>query len=591
MNLKSKLKTKWFWSVLLVASCISGLTIAVSYLSLFQLLEWLTYDSWFRLRPLETKETRIVVVTISESDINELGQWPMSDRTLSQLITKINQQQPRAIGLDIYRDLPVKPGTAELESVLRSTPNLIGVEKVVGKGVKPSPILKQQDQLALADFVRDADGKIRRGLLAIELDNGQVQFGLATKVALMYLAAEGIEPKSVGNTGKISLGKAELLPFTTNDGGYIRADNGGFQILMNYRGTETSFPQISIVDVLNGQIPKDLMNNRIVLIGSIAPSLNDFFATPYSSSPENQFQDLPGVFIHANLASQILSGALDGRSSIQTVSEPWEWIWIFVWTFGISISNLVLLDRQLHSRSALFIIFISTLFFIIVPGLALIGFGYLLFLGGFWLPVISPLFSLTLSAITISWYYNQTQEQLALIDSLTQIPNRRCFDEFLDKQWKQNNIKRQSLSIILCDVDFFKQYNDTYGHQAGDLCLQKVAQTLTQSIRNSDLTARYGGEEFVIVLPNTPSDAALNTAQRLCDRIKSLQIPHCKSQASEYVTISCGVASANFNLVKTPEELVANADKALYKAKEQGRDRAVFWNEDNKVNNFNNETE
>ena len=579
MNLKSKLKTKWFWSVFLVAFCISGLTIAMSYLSLFQLLEWLTYDSWFRFRPLETKDTRVVVVTISESDISELGQWPMSDHTLSKLITKISQQQPRAIGLDIYRDLPVQPGTAELEAVFRSTPNLIGVEKLVGKGVKPSPILKQQEQLALADLVRDADGKIRRGLLAVELDNGQIQLGLATKVALMYLAAEGIEPKSVGNTGKISLGKAELVPFRSNDGGYIRADNGGFQILINYRGTEASFPQISLIDVLNRQIPADLMNDRLVLIGSIAPSLNDFFATPYSNSPANQFHDLPGVFVHANLASQILSGALEGRNSIQTVSEPWEWIWIFVWTCSLSLGNLVLLDRQLHSRAALLIIFISTLLFIVIPGLALIGIGYLLFLGGFWLPVISPLFSLTLSVITINWYYNYSQEKLALIDSLTQIPNRRCFDEFLDKQWKQSKVKQLSLSVIICDVDFFKQYNDTYGHQAGDLCLQKVAQTLTQSVRNSDLAARYGGEEFVIVLPNTPSEAALTIAQRFCDRLKTLQIPHLKSQAGDYVSISCGVASANFDLVNTPEELVANADKALYKAKEQGRDRAILWDE------------
>ena len=203
-----------------------------------------------------------------------------------------------------------------------------------------------------------------------------------------------------------------------------------------------------------------------------------------------------------------------------------------------------------------------------------------MFLGGFWLPVISPLFSLMLSTITISWYYNHDREKLALIDSLTQIPNRRYFDEFLAKHWQQSKIKHRSLSIILCDVDFFKQYNDTYGHQAGDRCLQQVAQTLAQSIRNSDLAARYGGEEFVVILPNTPSEEALVTAQRLCDRIKSLQIPHLKSQASDYVTMSCGVANTNCdNSVNTPEELIANADKALYQAKKQGRDRAIFGDE------------
>ena len=422
-----------------------------------------------------------------------------------------------------------------------------------------------------------AIGKIRRGLLSIELDNGQIQLGLAARLALLYLAAEGIEPQTMGN--EISLGKAEILPFQRNDGGYIDADDGGFQVLMNYRGTENSFDRISIVEVLNGQVPADLMRDRLVIIGSIAPSLNDFFATPYSNSQEDQFQDLPGVFIHANLASQILSGALEGRNSIQTISEPGEWIWIFVWTFGVSICNLVLLDRQFRSRQALFITFVSTVFSIFIPGLALLGIGYLLFLGGFWLPVISPLFSLTVSALTISWYYDQNQEKLALIDSLTQIPNRRCFDKFLDTQWWQSKKKQQSLSIILCDVDFFKQYNDTYGHQAGDLCLKQVAQTLAQSIRNSDLAARYGGEEFVVVLLNTSSEVAIVTAQRLCDRVKSLKIPHASSQVGKYVSISCGIGSTSVNLASSPEELIAIADRALYKAKEQGRDRAVFWDE------------
>jgi len=578
MNFKSKSKKRWLWTVLLVALCSSGLTIAASHLSIFQSLEWLTFDTWFRFRPLEAKEKRIIVVTISESDINQLGQWPMSDRILSQLITKINQQQPRAIGLDIYRDLSVQPGTEELEAVFRSTPNLIGIEKVIGEEVNSSPILKQQEQVALADLVRDTDGKIRRGLLSIELDNGQVQLGLATRLALMYLATEGIEPQFIDNTAKLSLGKADLVPFNSHDGGYIRADDGGFQVLINYRGTETSFNRISIFDVLNGQVPEDLMKDNIVLIGSIAPSLNDFFATPYSDSQTDQLKDLPGVFIHANLASQIVSGALDGRSSIQTISEPWEWIGIFVLTFSISIGNLVLLDRKSHSKHAVFLVS-PTVLSLAIPGLGVLGSGYLLFLRGFWLPVISPLFSLAISVLTISWYYNQSRENLALIDSLTQIPNRRCLDEFLEQQWLQSKKKKRNLSIILCDVDFFKKYNDTYGHQAGDLCLKQVAQTLAQSIRNTDLAARYGGEEFMVVLPNTSPEVAMVIAQKICARLKSLEIAHASSQASEYVSLSCGVASTSVNLVSSPEDLIANADRALYKAKEQGRDRAIFEDE------------
>ena len=577
MNLKSKLKIKWFWSLLLVAFAASGLTIGATYLKAFQLFELLAFDTWVRLRPLEAKENRVVVVTISESDINELGQWPLSDRTLSQLITKINQYQPRAIGLDIYRGLPVKPGTAELEAVFRSTPNLIGVEKAIGKSVKTSAILEAQGQTALADVVKDTDGKIRRGLLSIELNDGQIQLGLATTLALMYLEAEGIEPELKGDTGIISIGQTELVPFKGNDGGYVRADDGGIQVLMNYRGKEDSFAQISIFDVLNDQVGEESIKDRIVLIGSIAESLHDFLPTPYSINRANQLEDLPGVFIHANLTSQIISGALDGRNAIKTISEFEEWIWIFTWAFSVSLSNLILLNCQSNSRQVLLILG-STVLSLIIPGILLMGIGYLLFLGGFWLPVISPLFSLTLSTITISWYYNQSQTKLASIDSLTAIPNRRSFEAFLEQKWGETEKKQQTLSLILCDVDFFKKYNDTYGHQAGDSCLQEVAKVLAKSVRNSDLVARYGGEEFVVVLPNTPPEIAMVVAQRICDRLKSLSMPHINSEAGDYVTMSCGVANSNFEGVNSLEELIAKADEALYEAKKQGRDRAVLAN-------------
>jgi adenylate cyclase len=582
MNFKFNSNIKQLLPVLIATSCIAGLTIAVSYLSVFQLLEWFALDNWFRLRPLEVKESRIVVVTISESDIDKLGQWPMSDRILSQLITKIARQQPRAIGLDIYRDLPVQLGTAELEAVLRSTTNLIGVEKVIGDKVKPSAILKQQEQVALSDLVRDGDGKIRRGLLSLELDSGEVKLGLATRLALMYLTAEEIAPQPIGDTGKLTLGKTKLTPFQSHDGAYINADDGGFQVLIDYRGTETSFNRVSIIDVLNEQIPANLMRDRVVLIGSIASSLNDFFATPYSNSRVNQNNDLPGVFIHANVVSQLLSGALDGRSSIQTISDSKEWLWIFVWTFSVSIGNLALLNLKFRSKQTLLVFSLNTLV-LIIPGLAILGSGYLLFLRGFWLPVISPLFSSLGTVIALNWYYQQNQEKdrtkLSLTDGLTQIPNRRCFDQFLVEHWRISQQKRQCLSLMLCDVDFFKKYNDTYGHQAGDLCLKQVAQILAQSVRKIDLAARYGGEEFVVVLTNTSPEAAMVIARRICDRLRSLQIPHLSSQASEYVSLSCGIASTSISLVGSPEELITKADLALYRAKEQGRDRAILWTE------------
>ncbi len=565
---------KWLRVISPIALGISGVAIALSYTGVFQLLELSVLDRWFRLRPTEAREQRIIVVTISESDLNHLGQWPISDEILSRLITKIEQQKPRAIGLDLYRDLPVKPGTEKIARVLRTTPNLIGVEKAIGETVKPSSILKEQEQVALADLVVDPDGKIRRGLLSIQLDNAQVQLGLATRLALIYLAAEGIDLQAVGDTEARSLGKAVFVPLRKNDGGYVGVDAGGFQIMLNFRGTEQSFNRVSIVDVLNGDIPGDEFRDRLVLIGSTAPSLKDLFTTPYSGGG-NTSQYLPGVFIHANLASQILSAALDGRKLIKSVSEPFEWLWVLTWaSIGAGV-NLLLLNRSSVSRHDLSLVQ-STTICIIIPGAILLSSGYLLFLAGWWLPATTPLFSLIASTIAVSNHYQKNQKKLAFTDGLTQIPNRRFFDRFLEQHWLESQRKHQSLCLILCDVDHFKKYNDTYGHQAGDLCLQKVALVLSQSLRSNDLAARYGGEEFAVILPDATPEVAMTVAKRIGDRLRELKLPHSSSQVSEYVSLSCGVASTSKNLVTSPQELIESADRALYQAKERGRDRAVL---------------
>lgn len=566
-------KLKRLRDVLAIAFCASGLAIAFTQLGLFQNIEWLVLDQWFRLRPIEPIESKITIVTISDSDLSQLRQWPISDTVLSQLITKINQQQPRAIGLDIYRNFPVEPGTEELATTLRSTSNLIGVEKAIEIPIPPSPILEQQEQTALADLIVDADGKVRRGLLSIRLKNSEVKLGLATRLALMYLAEEDIQLKAVKNSFERSLGKARFTSLKSNAGGYINADAGGYQILLNFRGTEDSFNQISILDVLKGKIPPDLMRDRIVLIGSIAHSLNDFFATPYSKT-ESEY--IPGIFIHANLASQIINEALAGRTALKTVPESWEWLWVFAWTSGGSIFTWTVLSRNSLLNKDVLSLFRSTVLCLILPGAILLSSSYVLFLSGWWLPVITAASSLVFSTITVGSYYNQRQKKLVYIDGLTQIPNRRYFDLYLQRQWQHCQKNRQYISLILCDIDYFKKYNDTYGHQAGDKCLKQVAQNIHFSSRANDLAARYGGEEFVIVLSNTDAKSALRIAARIGSVLRSRKIPHSSSQVSQYVSLSCGVASTNMSNVSSPEELIMIADQALYQAKEQGRDRAVL---------------
>ncbi|WP_271254813.1 diguanylate cyclase domain-containing protein [Pseudanabaena sp. Chao 1811] len=169
---------------------------------------------------------------------------------------------------------------------------------------------------------------------------------------------------------------------------------------------------------------------------------------------------------------------------------------------------------------------------------------------------------------------NQKLESLVNIDGLTKVANRRCFDIRLQEEWNRLARKQQLLSLIIFDLDFFKFYNDYYGHLAGDDCLERVAQSISKAIdRAGDLVARYGGEEFVVLLPSTDLDGAISVAQRMQQIVQDLAIPHQQSSVSSIVTISLGIASMMPTIEGQANRLIEQADQALYKAKQQGRDR------------------
>jgi diguanylate cyclase (GGDEF)-like protein len=171
---------------------------------------------------------------------------------------------------------------------------------------------------------------------------------------------------------------------------------------------------------------------------------------------------------------------------------------------------------------------------------------------------------------------NAALRQMAYIDGLTQIPNRRRFDEVLQQNWRQGFRDQQPISAILCDVDFFKRYNDHYGHQEGDRCLQLVANAINLVVRRpGDLAARYGGEEFVVILPQTPMEGAVEVAQMIQANVRALQLLHAKSDVSDYVTLSLGVSCLVPEDMMQPELLLNQADEALYLAKKKGRDRMM----------------
>ena len=175
---------------------------------------------------------------------------------------------------------------------------------------------------------------------------------------------------------------------------------------------------------------------------------------------------------------------------------------------------------------------------------------------------------------------NEELQRLTLADGLTGIANRRYFDEYIEKEWRTELRQQKPLSLIMADIDFFKSYNDTYGHQSGDDCLTTVARTISNSIRRStDMAARYGGEEFAVVLPYTDLDGAMQVAETIRKQVEDLRIENRQTEGG-YVTISLGVFSMIPSAQESPVSLISMADKALYQAKHAGRNRVMTGSRD-----------
>lgn len=173
---------------------------------------------------------------------------------------------------------------------------------------------------------------------------------------------------------------------------------------------------------------------------------------------------------------------------------------------------------------------------------------------------------------------NLQLKDLADTDGLTQIANRRTLNKYLASEWNRHCRNKKYLAYILLDIDYFKLYNDNYGHQAGDQCLVQIASIISECAqRSSDLVARYGGEEFAVILPETDVNDAKQIAEKIKNRIEEARIPHKDSIVSNYVTASIGVASIIPDAQNIEQSLPKYADKALYNAKEQGRNKCVLW--------------
>lgn len=310
----------------------AGLALLLQGSGALQVVEWAVLDRWFRSRAPETRSLPVTVIAVTEADIQRLGQWPVSDRNLARMLRQLAAHQPRVIGLDLYRDLPVEPGHAELLETYAALPNLVGIYKVVGDAagaaVNAPPVLRDRDQIAASDIVLDADGRLRRHLLGLRDETGKPAIALGAKLALMYLAEEGIEQELVQAGESVRLGRALVRRIGPYSGGYVRVDRGGFQILSNFYRSSSPTPVVSLSEVLENRVDPALLRDRVLLIGSMTESLRDRFYTPYTQESRQAWY---GVEIHADAVQQLLAAALQGRPLLQGVPEPLEWLWVMAW--------------------------------------------------------------------------------------------------------------------------------------------------------------------------------------------------------------------------------------------------------------------
>jgi diguanylate cyclase (GGDEF)-like protein/PAS domain S-box-containing protein len=417
LHLKTWLRRSWRQSrVVVTATAVAGAVLGLRMSGGLQLFELAAIDQGFRWRDIQPHDDRIVIVGITEQDIQNLKGWPIDDATLAQLLNQIKAAQPRVIGMDIYRNVS-RDADPKLRQIFQTTPNLIGIEYRGIKGgtapVPPPPELKKRNQVGFNNVIGDLDQRVRRSVLywphdeidvtARDTRSNEPHKSFSLKIALKYLEPTHIqEEEAPGNhrPKALQLGKAILPSLQKNDSVYVRADVGGYQILADYQGPSQHFQTVSITEVLEHKVPPELFRDRIVLIGSVAESLKDYMATPYS----NLFQDSPavmhGVEIQANFVSQLLYAAITGRGVFQTLPEPLEWLLVWICAYW---GTYVSWRLRSPGRS---IVAIS------ITCLGLIACVYASFVGYWIVPIVPPFIALVAASVVVTSYIAHAEEEL-----------------------------------------------------------------------------------------------------------------------------------------------------------------------------------
>ncbi|HAX80435.1 MAG TPA: Chase2 sensor protein [Cyanobacteria bacterium UBA11372] len=388
-----------FTTIVIAGVVVTAVVMGMRDLGFLQPWELQAFDALMRSRPQEAPDPRILIVTITAADVGsqppkERGGASLSDRSLAQLIEKLEQFKPRVIGLDIYREEAVKADYQKLATWMRKSDRFIAICKVReydnNSGVAPPPEVPTQ-RLGFSDVVPDPDNIIRRHLLAMApLSPCNTDKSFSLRLATRYLADYGIRAKlTLENNWQI--GSVMFKNLESNSGGYHGIDDGGYQVLLNWRATDAVATQVTLSDVINNKVTGDKVRDRIVLIGTTAESFHDYWSTPYSAG-RWPHQSMAGVVVQAHMVSQILSAVRDRRPLLWVWPKWCEFLWVWCWSAIAGIlawRNSSVLRKVVAICGAIFLLY----------GLCL----GLLMLGG-WVPLVPSALALIAASGSVVAY-------------------------------------------------------------------------------------------------------------------------------------------------------------------------------------------
>ncbi|MCR5265309.1 MAG: diguanylate cyclase, partial [Cyanobacteria bacterium RUI128] len=533
----------------------------------------------------------IVIIAIDDGSyeyiLDKYGEWPISRRVYSKIIERVEADNPKALIFDLMFIKSFKSdmkADAHLASTMAKYDNIytainfdnqstdvrspivlpermsvsvdhrsknIDIEKNFGfsncRAIIPQ-ILDSKTKVGMININRSEDGIIRQ-VPVLAYYNGLYYPHLTMCAGLDLLSNSDVNKYVIDKHANLIAG-GRKIPLT---------DSG--EVVLNWYGpslrTYKNIPFHKLIKSIEGDksIEHYDFKNKIVYIGTTASSLFDTKSVPIDKI-------YPGVEIHATYMNNMIDNSFIKKSSATTNM-------IIILLLVLTVSFIVF-----KSTSAIF----ATTSTVLLAAAYYLASYYVMSLYNLWIEVVVPLF-VTLLTFAISYLAKyllksrdfEQQYKLATTDGLTELYNHRYFQDTLKKQIDMARRYEQEFSLIILDIDFFKKFNDTYGHQIGDAVLKTVAQILKKNTRATDYACRYGGEEMSIILPQTSKSEALINAQRICDAVANTPLKVSNNQECN-ITISLGVATFPQD-GESGQKIIEYADKALYYAKEHGRNQ------------------